>query len=340
MASTIDSGRSDAVPPLAVIVDREGLGDALLKLPFLRAIRRGFPDLPIWWIASHQTSMEDELKPFVSPLLARVIAHAGLTAPIRDAIPRLKALPPFECVFDTRTRIASVLAAKLVLSHRGFYACLPGFLFSDRRPPGRWQRPGGIAERSLSLAEAALGRAAEWQGRLDVSAVARAVADARLPVGRRYVGLATGSREVRKNWPVEHFIALASALAARGLVPMFFTGPHEQKQLAILRRAVPAAVFPQAEPLAENVGIAPLEFAAALALRLSAAVANDSGLGHLLGAARIPLVSLFGPTDPRRWAPFTSNGIVLRAQDFGGDVMDAIPVDAVVAAVERMATGF
>jgi ADP-heptose:LPS heptosyltransferase len=337
MTSTIDSGRPDAARPLAVIVDREGLGDALLKLPFLRAIRRGFPDTPIWWIASHQTSMDDELKPFVSQLLARVVAHAGLTTPIRDAIPRLRTLPPFECVFDTRTRVASVLAAKLVLSHRGFYACLPGFVFSDRRPPGRWQRPLGIAERSLSMAEAALGGAAEWQGTLDVSAVARAAADARLPVGSRYVGLSTGSREARKNWPVERFITLAGALAARGLVPMFFTGPQERQQLEILRRAVPAAVFPQAEPLDDNVGVAPLEFAAALALRLSAAVANDSGLGHLLGAVGIPLVSLFGPTDPRRWAPFTSKGIVVRAQDFGGDVMDAIPVEAVVAAVERMA---
>src|SRR5262249_15503686 len=34
--------------PIAVLVEREGLGDVLLKLPLLRAIARGFPEYPVW----------------------------------------------------------------------------------------------------------------------------------------------------------------------------------------------------------------------------------------------------------------------------------------------------
>ncbi len=35
-------------------------------------------------------------------------------------------------------------------------------------------------------------------------------------------------------------------------------------------------------------------------------VAKDSGTDHLFGAGACPIVSLFGPTDPRRWAPFAA----------------------------------
>ena len=47
-------------------------------------------------------------------------------------------------------------------------------------------------------------------------------------------------------------------------------------------------------------------------------------------------LSLFGPTPPAKFAPFVSRGAVLRAQDFGGDTMDAIPVDAVDAALDTL----
>jgi ADP-heptose:LPS heptosyltransferase len=67
----------------------------------------------------------------------------------------------------------------------------------------------------------------------------------------------------------------------------------------------------------------------ALAGRLSAAVSNDTGTGHLLGAANIPLLSLFGPTDPRVWRPVTAKGQVIWARDYGGPEMSRIPLEDV-----------
>ena len=333
MSETSDS---DSQRPIAVLVDREGLGDALLKLPFLRAIRRGFPGRPVWWSATHQTSMAHELAPFVTGLIDRVIEHAGLTGKSRAVMARLRGLPPFDLVFESRTHIPSVWLARTLLTHGGFFACLPGYVLSDRRPPGRRTRPRNIAERMLSLAEAALGGKADWQGTLEVSAAAQALAEQRLPAGPRYIGLAIGSREVRKNWPMENYVALAQALAAGGRTPSFLIGPQERERLEQLRAAVPAAVFPEAAPLDPALGIARLELAVALCHRLEAAVANDSGIGHLLGAVGTPLVTLFGPTDAARWAPFTANGVIVRAQEFGGQAMDAIPVDAVLRALDRV----
>jgi ADP-heptose:LPS heptosyltransferase len=322
--------------PIAVLVDREGLGDALLKLPFLRAVRRAFPDRPLWWIATHQTSMAHEMAPWVSDLIDRVIEHAGLTEPAREVIPRLRALPPFDLVFDARTRFGTVLLARTLLSHRGFYACLPAYALSTRRPPGRFARPDHIAERMLSLAAAAIGRQPDATGEFKLSAdVERFVANV-LPAGRPYVGLAAGSREARKNWASANFVALAERLEQVGLTPVFLIGPQEREFVALLRTKVPSALFPEADPINPALQPRPLELAMAIGRRLAVAVANDSGIGHLLGILGTPLISLFGPTDPARWRPYTTAGVVVRAQEFGGDAMEAIPVEPVLAAVRRL----
>jgi ADP-heptose:LPS heptosyltransferase len=327
---------ADGERRIAVLVDREGLGDALLKLPFLRATRRAFPDHRIWWIATHQTAMEDDLAPYMKGLIDRVISHAALTSPDREIIPRLRRLPSFDLVFDTRTRFNSVLLARLLLQHRGFYACMPGFVLSDRPPPGRWMRPKNIAARTLTMIEAAVGRAVDYTGTFEVSAPAAQLAAERLPSGPRYVGVAPGSREARKNWPLDRFAALARALAGEELVPAFLIGPQEQDWLATLRAQVPQALFPEAEPVDPALDVGRLDLAIALGRRLTAAVANDSGIGHLLAAIGTPLVSLFGPSDARRWAPFGPNCIAVRAQDFGDTAMQAIPVDAVSNALDRL----
>ena len=333
--TTLGAGASTR-RPIAVLVDREGLGDALLKFPFLRAIVRGFPGRPIWWIATHQTSMAHELARFAGPAVERVIEYADLTATNRAVAARLRQLPAFELVFDARTRVASVAMARALLTFDGFYACLPGYVLSTRRPPSRWTRPRNNAQRMLSLAEAALGHAGDWQGAFEVSPAARTLAGQRLPSGPCYVGLAVGSREARKNWPMQHYIALAQSLAASGRVPVFLIGPQEHAVLEQLRGAVPTALFPEATPVDPALGLARLEFAIALCERLAAAVANDSGIGHLLAAVGTPLVSLFGPTDAGRWAPFTSRGVLVRAQEFGGSAMEAIPAGAVLRAVDRL----
>jgi ADP-heptose:LPS heptosyltransferase len=331
-SSDIDS----ELRPIAVLVDREGLGDALLKLPFLRAVRRAFPGKPLWWIATHQTSMAREMAPWVDGLIDRAVEQAGLTEPAREVIPRLRALPPFDLVFDARTRFATVFLARTLLTHRGFYASLPGYWLSTRRPPGRFVRPDNIADRMLSLAAAAIQGPIDGSGTFELSGDVERFAAQVLPVGPTYVGLAAGSREARKNWPAAKFSALAERLAQAGMTPVFLIGPQERELVETLRAKVPSALFPEADPIEPALRPRPLELAMALGRRLAVAIANDSGIGHLLGILGTPLVSLFGPTDPARWRPYTTRGVIVRAQQFGSDAMDRIPVEPVFAALSDM----
>ena len=320
--------------PIAVLVEREGLGDALLKLPLLRAIARGFPEYPIWWISSHQTDMAGPLRQFMPRQLAVVREHARLGKPLREAARRLRELPAFSFVFDTRSRIADVWLARRILAHEKFFCSLPGYLLSNARPPHRWARPAHIGERALSLAQAALGDRADASGVLEPTPAARQAAQAALPDGPLYVGLGIGSREPRKNWPLEKFAELSRSLSAHGIAPVLLLGPREIERAEAIRAAVPA--FASVDLTRESAGSGSFDFTLAIAQRLAAVVANDSGTGHLFGAAGRPIVGLFGPTDPRRWAPFAPVRKTLWAREFGGETMDRIPAEAVSAAVDEL----
>lgn len=322
--------------PIAVIVEREGLGDALLKLPLLRAIARGFPGRPIWWIANFQSAMADTLRPYTASLVAEVRTHQQITKPFWRVIPKLRAYPPFSLVFDTRGRVMTVWAARVFLDCREYYCCIPGYLFAHRRPAGRWKRPRHIGERALSMAGAALQGPADYSGRLECGEAARAAARALLPEGKTYVGLAVGSREARKNWPLPRYAALARALIERGRVPVLLVGPQEREIAEEIRGLAPGAIAVDFNGLDPKPAIGELDGAIAVAERLAVVVANDSGLGHLFGSAGRPIVSLFGPTDPRRWAPFAPARRIVRAQDFGGQEMKAIPEAAVLKSVDDL----
>ncbi len=326
---------AEAPRPIAVLVDREGLGDVMLKTPFLRALRRAFPDNPVWWIATHQSSMEDELRPMFEKDVAKVITQAGLNEPMGEVWRRLKALPPFEKVFDARTKISTVGLARFGLTHRGFYCCLPGYFLCDGAPVRR--RPRHIAQRMLSLVACATGTPADDSGRLEASAKSHELAGNLLPSGPTYVGIAPGSRETRKNWPMDRFLEVARALAGAGVTPVFLLGPMEGRIGAEIAAAVPGAVVLQADPPETNSPGEGLDRLIAQGQRFAALLANDNGVGHLLGASGVPVISLFGPTDPARWAPVALANAIVRAQDFGpsGD-MASVPVQPVIEAVLTM----
>jgi ADP-heptose:LPS heptosyltransferase len=331
---------SGAAPRIAVLVDREGMGDVILKAPFLRALRRAFPDHAVWWIAHHQSAMADELRPLFAADVAEVITHAGLDGAPLPLLRRLRALGRFDMVFDSRTKISTVALARLGLAARAFYCCLPGQILCDGDVRLARPRPRHIARRMLSMVACASGRAPDPPSWLEASAEARDEARALLPDGPTYVGIAPGSRQPNKNWPIERFLAVASELVAKGVTPVFLLGPKETQLADSIDTAQGVRVV-MAESGPQRPGAA-LDRLIARGRRLSALLANDNGVGHLLGASGTPVVSLFGPTDPRRWAPVAPANVILEAKSFGGSrdiaaIPEAAVVQAVLAILERSA---
>ena len=149
---------------------------------------------------------------------------------------------------------------------------------------------------------------------------AELLAALRLPAD--YLAIHPGSGSPSKNWPLTRFAALAEAISF-GKAWLLVEGPAEVGSLTALRQLPGARVAS---------GVPPRVLGAALS-SAGAYVGNDSGVTHLAAAWGAPVVALFGPTDPRNWAPVGPRVRILSAP--GGD-LSALALDDVVESVRRI----
>ncbi len=325
-----------AVPSsILVYVGLDAVGDGLMKLPFVRALRAAFPAAHITWLAGKGHSVYGgSLAPLVAGLVDEVIDDAGIGSRAAELIGRRPlAGRSFDLIIDTQRRVLTTLILRR-LRHGRFVSAAARFLLSDLRPKGTVNRPRAMVAQLLALVALASGRPAAAAAPLPRDPVLEAEADRLLPPGPTYLGFAPGAGGRHKCWPLDRFIALAGAEMGRGRVPVFLLGPNETAWAEMVRAALPSALL----PVQQAADPSPM-LTIAVARRLAAAIANDSGTGHMLAAADIPLVSLFGPTPPEKFAPATACLTVLTAQAWGGDAMELIPADAVAAALEGVLAG-
>ena len=315
----------------------ELLGDGVMKLPFVRALRRTWPEARITWLAGKgRTVYSDILSPLVRDCLDEVIADAGIGTAPRELLRRPLAGRRFDLVIDTQRRVLTSLILRRIRS-RCFVSGAAGFLLSSRKPRLPYRKPQSMAQQLFDLIEIASGKrpAPDFTLRLDEEW--RALARRLLPEGPVYVGIAPGAGGAHKRWPLERFIALAHAQLAEDRIPVFLLGPDETPFLAPLREALPNAVYPLQDERAGDGPPSPL-LTIAVAQRLALVVANDSGTGHLAAAAGCKMVSLFGPTRAEKFAPCAAQLEIIDAAAFGSADMTAIPVAAASAAVARLLT--
>lgn len=317
---------------ILVYVGLDAVGDGLMKLPFLRALRTAFPAARITWMAGKgHTVFAGTLAPLVAGLLDEVIDEAGVGSRLSELFrPPLKGRR-FDLIIDTQRRLLTTLILKR-LRHGRFISAAADFRLSDIRPEAGWRRPAAMVGQLLGLVELASGRPAQAVVPLPQDPAAERLADGLLPPGPVYVGFAPGAGGRQKCWPLTRYLDLAGLHSAEGRVPVFLLGPAEADWATEIRKVVPNAVL----PLQGAGSAATPMLTIALARRLAAAVANDSGTGHMLAAADVPLISLFGPTPPEKFAPAARHLTVLRAQSWGGDAMELIPFDAVAGALAEL----
>jgi heptosyltransferase-2 len=120
----------------------------------------------------------------------------------------------------------------------------------------------------------------------------------RLPGPGPFLAVAPGSSQPLKNWPLAHYYEVTRTLAwEQGLGVIWLAGPAEEPLLPYLQGLAAA----QDHLLLANL---PLTGVAATLARCRLYLGGDSGLTHLAAAVGVPgIMALFGPTDPRVWAP-------------------------------------
>ena len=106
-----------------------------------------------------------------------------------------------------------------------------------------------------------------------------------------------------KQWPAAKYGIVAKALAADGMKPIINFSPAERD----LAFQVEAGSEGRASPMASSIGEL-----IALTRRACLFIGGDTGPMHLAAALGVPVVALFGPTDPARNGPYGTKSVVLR----------------------------
>lgn len=126
-----------------------------------------------------------------------------------------------------------------------------------------------------------------------------------------------GSGSEAKNWPLERYAALAQDLESSGRKVTWCLGPAELEREPDAFSAIPNSarriVTDSLVDLATHLGAA-CDY-----------IGNDSGITHLAAAVGCPTIALFGPTNPKVWAPRACR--VLRFEESSTDAIQKALAD-------------
>ena len=117
------------------------------------------------------------------------------------------------------------------------------------------------------------------------------------------VGLSIGSGFPNNQWPLVYWLQLATALMGAGLELTLIAGPAETRQAGLLSNCFPhfhATVIGSADYASFLGDISDLDLI----------IATDGGTAHLCSLVK-PVLSIFGSSPWRRYAPFGRENVVL-----------------------------
>jgi len=319
-------------PSLLVYVHEDRLGDALLKLPAISALKNAFPGYHVTWLAGCGSSIfRSRLSPLITGLVDRVEDDMVLGRTWKELLQHPLPGRYYDVIIDTQTVLRTSLVLRRV-DHGLFVSPAARFMFSDRKP-GPEGYGGSMRERLLQLIRLASGRPVNADFQLQLPRRLCRLAAELLPSGRVYIGLAPGAGEREKCWPLERFIKLGRDQVTKGRTPVYFLGPEEMGWLPLIRRRIPEALVPEAGARGRQQA-GPM-LCMALARRLSLGVANDSGVGHMFALSGIPVVTLFGRTSVEKFVDHDDDRIILESAKYGGHGVEAIPLTAVLENVDK-----
>jgi ADP-heptose:LPS heptosyltransferase len=138
----------------------------------------------------------------------------------------------------------------------------------------------------------------------------------RIPHGKPLCTIQTGAGAWDNRYPPELWAEVAEGMIQAGFCVVALGAPGEPH-------------IPH-DGVIHRVGATSLREAQAWVRASAVHLCGDTGTGHIAAAVGVPVVSVFGPANPRRTRPFTSRGVVLHR---GPNTFDTPPFEVVEAAL-------
>jgi len=311
-------------PRRLLIVRLGSMGDIIHTLPAVTALRQAFPEATLGWIVeenwaellctlpeprsgqrSPRRPLIDRVHTVNTKVWRRSLLSTQTWEQIAAGLSELRA-QRYEVAVDFQGAVRSALLARWSGAPAVYGAAQPrenvASMFYTRQVIARGSH---IVEQNLSLAEAVARRQLEIPKiEFPYDAAVEKKCDDRLRDIGNFALLNPGAGWGAKRWPAERYGDVARRLAQDGVKSLINFGPGEET----LMQAVESA----SEGTAKGIACSLTELIA-LTRRARLFIGGDTGPMHLAAALGIPVVTIFGPTNPARNGPFGTRNIVLRS---------------------------
>jgi lipopolysaccharide heptosyltransferase II len=293
--------RAEAPPSRLLVIRPGGIGDAVLFVPMLRALREAWPEAELHLLVERRnrgilqgTGLADRIHLYDRP--------GQLLGVLRES---------FDLVIDTEQfHYLAAVVGRLTGAPRRI-----GFATNGRRrlltETVDYDESVYEVHSFLDLAAAATGSRPSWDPDAPFYPVceeARERARQRLaPLeGRRLVAIHPGASIPERRWPPERYAELALMLARDDIGIVVLGGPADGPAAGVIEKVL------RDRPSINLATRCSLAEAAAVVEQVDVYVSADSGVLHLAYGVGTPTVHLFGPGVLSKWGPQGRRFVTIR----------------------------
>jgi len=274
-----------------------GIGDSIQLFPLILSLENLFEKSEIYYLGAHENHYLGKLKDYniKAQTLDLGLKYFGFRwwhfFVTKKNFLKLK-LDKFDLIVDCQSKLRNTVILKQIPS-KAFYSSTFNNMFCNGL-----ERP---AEQFLSDLK---------KTEYDIKNIPKKYFDesARLLPDKNYIGfsLTQGNVYRKKEWSLNKVIKLSEELVKNNKIPVFLIEKKYKELKNKIKNRIPSALFPEHESSLDSPALV-----TCLGTRLDLVITIDNGTMHMLSLSKVPIISLFGPTDSKKFAPQYKNSKVL-----------------------------
>lgn len=292
-----------------LIIKPSSLGDVIHSLPFLNVLKNDFNFAKIHWIIAKGLESLLDNHPMIDKLWTINKDKWKDIKRLKDSVLEIKRLcselrnESYDMVIDLQGLFRSGFFAKATNApiRIGFSEAREGSaIFYTHKIEGG--KEIHAVDRYLKIASALGCNIDDVRFPMPLIIEPERIKKIRSELGQ-YAVFIPGARWKTKKWSHDKFAILAKSLNYKSLV----LGSRQDKEISdyIEERSSGKAI--------SMAGATDIKELIILIRHANFVISNDSGPMHIASACRVPVIAIFGPTNPIRTGPYDSNHIIVKS---------------------------
>ena len=320
---------------ILVFTNGEKLGDGIIKLPLLHEIKKRLPNyLLIWMTNKGKTVYNSLLQSIAAQYIDEIIEQADLNPFFWQDISNSYNFQnkKYEYILDTQKAIFRTFALKRIKCEHFISAAGNGLFSSISISKQSKNIRQYYLDGLFNLLNVIKPDKIDDTFKINIPEQLEKNLALIFKSQNKYIGIAPGAGEKNKIWPIEKFIEVGKYFEKKSYIIVLYLGPDEIKIKHQLIAKFPKAVIP--EDIIKD--FSNIEIVMGSTKFINCAVANDSGIAHMLSTKYCPVIKLFGHKDSNKFTPQHKNLIPINSSEFNSRDVKIIPTVRVIREINKV----